>query len=399
MINDTPPWKQQVVIIWLTQFLSIVGFCIGLPFAAFYIQELGVQGDDVVWWNTAFAVAAPMCFLFSAPFWGQIADRFGRKKMLVRASVCASFVLLGMAWSPNVYWLIVFRIGQGLFTGVMPASQTLMAVSTPIHRQGMALGSLAAAVATGEAIGSAVGGRIAEQFGYEMTFYCGAIIQTIATLLVIFGVQERHNPETAKQTTKKESRGALRFALPLLMLTALISLMLNIDTATLPLLVQDLNGGLDGAARIVGDVYALAGIALAIGGLTCGWCIDRFGVYRMLLGTSMLAGIGSIFMCFIYEFGLSYIYLIVFLLSLMMAGIDPMLQVLLTKETPSAQHGRVFGMSATAQSSGWLLGPMLGSAIALQTDFAQVYWMRMICVILMLPLMYWAYRVSKQRLR
>ena len=397
-MSELLPWKQQVVVIWLTQFLSIVGFCIGLPFAAYYIQELGVQGDDVVWWNTAFAVAAPLCFFFAAPFWGHMADRFGRKKMLVRASVCAAVVLLGMAWSPNVYWLIVFRVGQGLFTGVMPAAQTLMAVSTPEHRQGMALGSLAAAVAAGVAVGSGVGGRVAEIYGYEMTFYCGAAIQTAATVLIIFGATERHDAETAKKTTRVESRGAMRLAIPMLLLIALASLMSNVDTATFPLLIQEMNGGLEGAARIVGDVNAIAGVSFALGGMLCGWCADRFGAYRMLVSTSLLAGVGSLVMCSIYQLGLSAVYLIVLLLSFIMAGVDPVLQVLLSKETPSSLRGQVFGLAATARSVGWMFGPMLGSAIAVQSNFAQVYWLRLLCVVCMLPLMVWAYRLGRQRL-
>ena len=397
-MSELLPWKRQVVVIWLTQFLSIMGFCIGLPFAAYHIQDLGVSGDDVVWWNTAFAVAAPMCFFFSAPFWGHMADRFGRKKMLVRANICAALVLLGMAWSPNVYWLIVFRVGQGLFTGVMPAAQTLMAVSTPHHRQGMALGSLAAAVAAGVAVGGGLGGRVAEIYGYETTFYCGAAIQALATVLIIFGATERHDAKTAKQT-RNDSRGAIRLAVPVLLLIALGSLMSNADTATFPLLIQELNGGLEGAARIVGDVNALAGISFALGGMLCGWCADRFGVYRMLVSTSLMAAFGSIVMCYIYELGLSYIYMIVLLLSFIMAGIDPVLQVLLSKETPTDLRGRVFGFAATARSVGWLFGPMLGSAVAVQSDFAQVYWLRLVCVVLMLPIMVWAYRWGRQRLQ
>ena len=272
-------WKRQALVIWLMQFLSIVGFCIGLPFAAFHIQSLGVIGDDVVWWNTVFTVSAPICFFFSAPFWGIMADRFGRKKMLVRANICAALVLLGMGWSPNVYWLIFFRIGQGLFTGVMPAAQTLMAVSIPQHRQGMMLGSLAAAVAAGVGIGSSLGGRIAEAYGYDVAFYIGAGISVVSTLLVLGGAQEHHDRTTAR-TTKQESRSAMHVLIPVLLLMALCSLMSNIDSATFPLLIQELNGGLVGSAKIVGDIGAIAGISFAVGGTIWGWCADRFGSFR-----------------------------------------------------------------------------------------------------------------------
>ena len=273
-IMQAMPWKKQLIVIWFTQLLSMAGFCIGLPFAAYHIQGMGITGDDVVWWTSAFAISAPLCFGFSAPFWGKLADRYGRKKMLLRANICAALVLIGMGWAPSVMWLITFRVAQGLFTGVMPAAQTLIAVSTPDRRQGMALGALAAATAGGVGIGSALGGRLAEIYGYNTVFYIGGCFSLAASILVILGVEERHKTEAIQKQTAKEvaaekrSNTILYF---LLAVTALVSIMANVDNATFPLFIQQLNGAMEGAARIVGDINAIAGIAFAVGGLLWGF--------------------------------------------------------------------------------------------------------------------------------
>ena len=55
--------------------------------------------------------------------------------------------------------------------------------------------------------------------------------------------------------------------------------------------------------------------------------------------------------------------------------------------------------AATSRSIGWMFGPMLASFIAVQSDFAQVYWLRLLLVALMMPVMIWSYRLSVQRLR
>ncbi len=387
-------WVRQFFIIWIVQFFSIAGFCMGLPFIAYYIQELGVSGEsEVLWWTTAFAVTAPLFFSIGAPFWGIMADRFGRKKMLFRANVCASLILFGMAWAPSVIWLIVFRVCQGLFTGVLPAAQTLLAVSTPGHRQGMALGSLAAAVAGGIGIGSAMGGRVAEMYGYREAFFIGGILSVIATLLVLFGAVEKHEAKSEK-ISRKNSNSVLIFVLPVLMLMAMVSIMSNVDNATFPLLIQKLNGSIEGASVIVGDIYAISGIAFSIGGLMWGWCADKFGPYKILVLCACLAAAASIPLIYVDQ--ILPIYFIVLCIALSMAGIDPVLQVLLSRQTPAERRGSVFGWAGTARSIGWMGGPLFGSYLAYLSNYQEVYWMRVAMLVLMLPVCWWSYCVMRE---
>lgn len=387
-MSEHQGWVRQLFIIWLVQLISIAGFCFGLPFAAYYIQELGITEErDVLWWTTAFAVTAPLCFSIASPFWGVMADRYGRKRMLYRASICAALVLFGMGWSPNVYWLLVFRVGQGLFTGVVPAAQTLLAVSTPGHRQGMALGSLAAAVAGGIGLGSALGGRIAEVYGYSTAFYIGGCLSILACLLIKFGAVEKHEAES-ERISRAASGSVFRLVLPVLGLMAVCSIMSNVDNATLALFVQELNNGeLDGAARAVGDIFAISGVAFATGGLVWGWLGDRFGQYTVLSICVLLAALASYPMTAVTS--IPPLYVIVLCFALCMAGIDPILQALLSKETPAERRGSVFGWAGAARSIGWMAGPFIGSLCAQYSGYAAVYWIRVALAASMLPMIIW----------
>ena len=74
-------WKQNLAVIWLSQFISIIGFNFALPFAPYFIQELGVTDPvKVKLWVAVFAAATPLSLAVFSPVWGILADRYGRRR-------------------------------------------------------------------------------------------------------------------------------------------------------------------------------------------------------------------------------------------------------------------------------------------------------------------------------
>lgn len=64
-------WKRNLAIVWLGQFLSIMGFWFGLPFASYYIQELGITDPVALkMWAAIFTAATPLAFVVLSPVWG-----------------------------------------------------------------------------------------------------------------------------------------------------------------------------------------------------------------------------------------------------------------------------------------------------------------------------------------
>lgn len=121
MIN----WKRNLAILWIGQFLSIMGFQFGLPFAPYYIQSLGITDPVALkMWVALFAAAAPLAFAVFSPIWGALADRFGRKSMLIRAYLGGALVLSLMGTVHHAESLITLRILQGALTGTVTATQT-----------------------------------------------------------------------------------------------------------------------------------------------------------------------------------------------------------------------------------------------------------------------------------
>src|SRR5262245_3247375 len=92
------------------------------PFIPFFIGDLGVEGagEQALWTGISSAATGVMLFI-SSPFWGSLADRFGRKNMLLRAYAGAMVTITLQAAVQSVWQLVALRALQGLFVGTIPA--------------------------------------------------------------------------------------------------------------------------------------------------------------------------------------------------------------------------------------------------------------------------------------
>jgi len=163
-------WKSNLAVIWVSQLLSIAGFFFAIPFGPYYIQELGVQDPaEIKFWVALFGAAPALAMAVFAPVWGTLADRFGRRLMLLRANFGATIVICLMGLIQDVEVLIILRLLQGALAGTIVAAQTMVAAYTPENRSGAALGALSAAVYSGSMAGTFLGGIFAEYFDQTLS--------------------------------------------------------------------------------------------------------------------------------------------------------------------------------------------------------------------------------------
>jgi MFS family permease len=163
----------------------------GSSIFTFFVRQLGVEGDDAVAKWSGIVFAGPFLLsLFFTPFWGAIGDCYGRKLMVVRAifGLGISQTLIGI--SPNVEFLLFFRMVQGAISGFIPSALALVSSTTPKNKTGYAIGLLQAATAAGTVIGPLVGGFLADTVGYRVIFFIVAALCFIAGFIVIKNVQE-----------------------------------------------------------------------------------------------------------------------------------------------------------------------------------------------------------------
>lgn len=380
------PWRRTLLFVWVSQFCSSAGFSFALPFAPFYIQELGVTDPTrLKYWVAFFVSATPLSLAIFSPIWGALADRYGRRIMLLRATFAGSVVLALMGMVRSVEALILLRLCQGVFTGTMTAAQAMVAGHTPEHRSGLALGTLSAAVFSGAMLGAAAGGWFAARFGYRATFGAAGIILLASGLLVAAGTRETagraaEGPAPAPRPADPPPGGG---AWPILLLIFFVAAVRQFDVAFLPLLVQEIHGSLDGVSSRAGLLYAAGGVAGLLAGLSLGRIGDRVSPVRI----GFFAAIGAA-VCTMPQSLVGTFPLLLgarFGTMFCAGGLDPAFQIWLAKMTPEKRRGFIFGWAGTARSVGWVISPLVAALFAARFGVRCVLFTAGLLYLLLIP--------------
>jgi len=391
--SSSPHWKRNLVFIWGSQFLSIMGFSFGIPFAPFYIQYLGVRdADELNMYVALFGAATPLTMAIFSPIWGALSDRVGRRPMLLRAYFGAAVVLslMGVVGSP--FWLIVLRLLQGVLTGTVTASQTLVSAHTPERHTGMALGSLSSAMFSGALVGAGLGGWTADVFGYRTAFCLSGLLMLGSAALVLFGVRESFSAPPRKEgegggqglfSSLKPGPEQMRLAMPILTLLAGVMFVKQFDTSYLPLLVQNIHGMLKGASILTGNLYSVCGVAGVLAGFILGWLADRVSPAKIGKWSAFAAGLLMIPQAF--ALGMPMLFCARFGMVFAAGGLEPLLQIWLSKTTPQSCRGLIFGWSASARSLGWFMAPLCGGVVASSLGIHWVFLCSCFLYMLLIP--------------
>lgn len=355
-----------------------MGFSMTMPFLPLFIQTLGHFGK----WQlnllsgTAFAVT----FLAKAivsPYWGKLADQYGRKPMCLRASLGMTVTITACGLVPNVTWLIVFRVIQGVFSGYINNANAIVAASVPHEKSGKALGTLATGNVVGTLLGPLLGGVLAGAAGYRSAFLVTGVMMFATFLMTLFCVHETFTPVKKDELVPtKQVFKQLRYPHLIwgLFITTLVIQAASMSvTPIISLLIGELVHHQGNVALVSGIIAALPGLVTLIASPLLGSLSDRVGPERVLIGGLIGAVIIFIPMSFVqnvWQLGILRL-----LLGISDAALLPAIQALMAFYVPQNAFGRIFSYNQSFQALGSVSGPMLGSVIASLFDYRGVFMM------------------------
>ena len=190
-----PQWRRNLYVLFMVQLISTAGFSLVFPFLPLYVKEVGIAtGGSVEFWAGMVFSSQAATMMIAAPIWGAVADRYGRKLMLLRATLAGAVILAAMGFVQNAEQLVALRAIQGMLTGVVAAANALVAASAPREKSGESLGLLQMARWTGIALGPLIGGVIGDAFGFRESFWITGILLALAGFAVLFWVHEEFVP-------------------------------------------------------------------------------------------------------------------------------------------------------------------------------------------------------------
>ncbi|MBD8067920.1 MFS transporter [Bacillus sp. PS06] len=356
-------WKRNLLVLWIGVFFTGASFSMVIPFLPIFLIELGVHDHTELWSGLLFS-SAFFAGAIASPFWGRVADRYGRKPMIIRAGLFLFLIYFLMAFVTNPYQILALRISQGLLTGFIPGAIALIGTNTPKEKVGYALSMISSASASGSILGPLLGGVIANIVGNRWAFGTGGIIVLISTLLIIFWVKEDNFvPAKEKGSVRTDIRLAIanRPLLMVLIMTIITSCSVMTLEPVLPLYIVKLGGTTDNASLLAGIVFSLPGIASALFAPYWGRWADKVGFHRILVIGLLGGGIGMIAqVAFSQIWGFS---LLRFIFGVFFCAVFPALNGLIVKSTSEDFRGRAFGLNQTATQLGGMIGPIIGGVI------------------------------------
>jgi DHA1 family multidrug resistance protein-like MFS transporter len=363
-------WKRNLTALWLAEFVAIFGFSFAFPFLPLYLhQDLAVRTThDLALWTGVIGGASGLSMTIASPVWGVLADRYGRKPMLVRAMLGGAITVGLMSIAQAAPQLLALRTVQGATSGTVPAATALAAAETPRSRVAWSMGVLSSAVALGGATAPLIGGLAAVVFGLRAVFLGAGVLLALSSLPVLLVVRE--SPRGGRELKERAShsgagmRGLSRVLVPAVAALIAGQALMQFSWASTQQLavLHILQVSPVGTSAVTGVAFAAAGLATTVAAITYSRLVRRIGyrwvaVLAALLFAASIAALalaGSVpgIVAAITGFGLAY------------GGLNPALAAMIGLRAPREVQATIYGLSASAIAIGFGLGPVVSGVVA-----------------------------------
>jgi len=345
--------------LFLIVFVDLVGFGLVIPLLPFYAVRFAASPQEV----TALLAIYSLAQLVTAPLWGRLSDRVGRRPVLLVSLTASALAYLWLGGATALWMLFAARGFAGACAGNIAAAQAYIADVTGPEERARGMGLIGAAFGLGFIIGPALGGLIAGNDPATADTVTPAWVAAGLSVLALCGVllllPESLPTNLGDRAAGRSRVGAVMDVLSRPILSRLILIFFLVILAfagmesTFALWAIDQFGW---GPRQVGYVFAYVGVLSAVlqGGLI-GHLARRFGEERLLLGGLTLIGLGLLVMTLAYN--LAALVAAVTALALGMGLTQPSLNSLISRRAGGAEQGEVMGVSQSVASLSRVLGP------------------------------------------
>src|SRR6266581_142891 len=341
----SPLWRTSLYVTCVAQATAMLAFGFVLPFLPLYLKEIGVSPESaVVFWSGALVTSTGVSLAIFSPIWGALADRHGRKLMVLRAMLIGGLIIALMGLVQNVGEFLVLRILQGMFTGTISAAPVL-------------------------------GGLVAQAVGIRGTFFVAGAMLGIAGVFVWQFVHEHFSPPSiVKRPGFIETVGiGLRspILMPLMVTLLLVQLSSAIVFPILPLFVERLSSASDPVKLYAGLAFGATAVFSALAALFYSRLVDRSGYRRILILACFGAALFFLPQAFVRNIG--QFLLLRAGLGIFFGVLIPATNAIVGLSTPPELRGSAYGLTSSATAVGNAVGPLLGSTLAASLGFPAVF--------------------------
>lgn len=348
--------------------IDLIGFGLVIPLLPFYAERFHATPDVV----TLVLAIYSLTQLLSAPVWGHLSDRFGRRPVLLTSLAGVALSYLWLASADSLWTLFAARALCGLMAGNITAAFAYVADITTPENRARGMGLMGAAWGLGFIAGPALGGILAGPHAmtadFETPSLVAAGLSATALLLGLILLKESL-PAEVRARNRDAKRVPMRAVIAetfkcrelafWIGLTFAATLVLAGMETTFAMWTERTFGW---GPRPNGYLLAFIGVlnALIQGGLT-GRLTKRFGERRLVVQGALALAVG----CALFSLSTTPAMLIavMVIMSYGFSVMFPAMNSLVSRAASSDRQGGVLGLSRSAATLGRVIGPAIAGVL------------------------------------
>ncbi len=366
-------WILLTTLFTVASLIEIVLYSNLSAFTPLFLQGIGYDQAGVKLWTGILASAGIALGFWFVPFWGVLADRHGRKLLILRSFAVEAMALMLMAFSQNVWVFLLGRMMTGLALGNTGLMFATLADQAPRERVGFAISLVTGSQPVGGVVGSLLGGFVVSQFGVHILFAIDSIL--IALVTIMLGIWYHDN--FVRGVTYPITR-MLRLALRSVIRTPVVLALFTFafiatfgyffSSPFVPNRIEELVRGVD-TGEAIGLVFGIAGVATLFATPLWGLAADRFGHRRLLPIVTLLTA--ALFVPLYLAADVVQFTVALFLLNAVQPAVNSLTFATIGLETPRDKRSSVMSMIYMPLNAAILFGPSL--AVIMTSEIRQVF--------------------------
>ncbi len=288
--------SEELIVLCGATFLVMAGQGVVSPVLPLYAKDFGVSATMVGLTLTVFALAR---LIVNVPA-GMLADRFGRRILLIGGPIITSVGMFGSGFADDIWTLLAWRFVAGAGSAFYMSGAMIYLIDiAPPEKRARYVATNQWALSVGVAVGPGIGGLVADRYGLDVPFHVVGFSAILTAVYAAFRLPETRgfvNGE-ASGADDGEPMSVRSFLFGRqFMLVALVSATIFMTRAgtratLMPLHAEDALGW--GPAEI-GVVFTVTGIMTLFTLMPAAWASDNIGRRNVILFSGVAAGIGAL---------------------------------------------------------------------------------------------------------
>ncbi|MBB1485408.1 MFS transporter [Oceanospirillum sediminis] len=371
------PWQSQIRLLWWSQLISITAMEMSEPFWPLFLRQLAgdVSGVDagvtgVELWSALIYAAPLLVSGLVAPFWGRLGDKYGHKKMLLRASAGLALTQGLLFFSSSLWEVLSLRLLQGALAGVITAVLCYANRIAPDDQRSRIVGRLTSATAAGAIMGPLLGGVLIEYLDFQALFATASLVCVGITLILACYLEtdvpvQSEYPEVARERPESVyGQVLLLFLLAIFLLQTAKAL----PSSWFALYAEQ---QLAATPLITGIIFSAAGVGMMLSAPVWGGWFDQVELSRRPIRLALIASLAG--GCYLMHLQESWLGLLAvrFIWGICLGAMLPMVQATMIHLTAEHSQGLIIGKAQRAIKIGNLAGVGAGALLLSWWDFQQ----------------------------